>query len=44
MSAEIRNDREIDWASVAGVSESRLRSVGMRLDSAPDVETLPISS
>ena len=31
-------------AAVDGVGDSRSRSVGMMLDSAPVVETLPISS
>jgi hypothetical protein len=44
MSAEITKEREIDWASVAGVGESRFNRDGMRLDCAPEVETLPISS
>lgn len=44
MSAEIKNDRAIDWARVAGVGERRFRRDGIRLDSAPEVETLPISS
>ena len=44
MSAEIKKDRDIDCASESGVSESRLRRIGIRFDSAPDVDTLPISS
>ena len=44
MSAEIRNDRAMDWPRADGVLESLLRRDGMRLDSAPEVETLPISS
>lgn len=44
MSAEIKKDWEIDCARVAGVGERRLRSNGMSVDSAPVVETLPISS
>ena len=44
MSELIRKEREIDWARVAGVGESRSRRVGMREDSAPVEETEPISS
>ena len=44
MSAEIRKEREIDCEREAGVGERRLRREGMRLDSAPEVDTLPISS
>lgn len=40
----IKNEREIDWASAAGVGERRSRRVGMRDDSAPVEETEPISS
>lgn len=44
MSAEIRNDREMLCASIAGDGESLSRSVWIRLDAAPEVDTLPISS
>lgn len=44
MSLLIKNDRAIDWARVAGVGDRRSRRVGMREDSAPLVETEPISS
>jgi hypothetical protein len=44
ISAEIKKDCEIDWERVAGVGERRLRRRGIRVDSAPVVETLPISS
>lgn len=44
MSAEMRNERVIDCAKDPGVGESLLRREGIRLDSAPEVDTLPISS
>ena len=44
MSAERRSDLAIDWANSAGVGESLCNSEGMREDSAPVVETEPISS
>lgn len=40
----MRNEREMVCAKSDGVGARRLRRVGMRLDSAPEVETLPISS
>lgn len=44
MSLLIRNDFAIDCACVAGVGDSRSISVGIREDSAPLVDTEPISS
>jgi hypothetical protein len=44
MSAETRSDLAIDWASCAGSGESLCSSEGIREDSAPVVETEPISS
>ena len=40
----MRNEREMLCPKVDGVGDRRLRRVGMRLESAPEVETLPISS
>jgi len=34
----------MDWARDAGVGERRFMNDGMREDSAPEEETLPISS
>lgn len=44
ISQEIKKDRAIDSAVDSGVGDRRLRSEGIRLDSAPDIDTLPISS
>ena len=44
MSADIKKDWVMDCAKEAGVGDKRLRRDGIRLDSAPEVETLPISS
>lgn len=44
MSAETRSDLAIDWARCAGSGESLCNSEGIREDSAPVVETEPISS
>ena len=44
MSALTRNERATDCAYAAGVGESRWSRNGMSDDSAPDVETEPISS
>ena len=40
----MRNEREMLCAEVEGVGDRRFKRVGMMLDSAPEVETLPISS
>lgn len=42
MSAEMRNEREIELARVAGVGDKRDRRLGRKEDSAPVEETEPI--
>lgn len=44
MSAETRKERASDWEYNPGVGDSLWRSDGIRDDSAPVVDTLPISS
>ena len=44
MSAETRSDLAIDWASNEGDGESLCNSEEIREDSAPVVDTEPISS
>ena len=44
MSAEIKNDRAIDWLSFSADGERRLRRDGIIEDSAPVDETEPTSS
>lgn len=44
MSHETKNERAMDSASVPGVGDRRLRRDGTRFDSAPVLDTLPISS
>lgn len=43
-SAETKKDLEMLWANAPGLGERRLMREGSRLDCAPDVEMLPISS